>query len=556
MRRLFTLLLVVAASTLSASSGVDAPDNKGTDFIIAFPQNVNGGGPAPALTLLIANDSAADVKVEISSPEFEPAEVNVAASSVLGVPLNPLVQVTPGTGQKGIRVRSVDQWDSSEDGAPIAVYGWNRRPGPFPPGSDGAFVALPTDVLGSEYLAVSRPGNSQVTVVATQDGTSVRITPPRGPTRSVVLDELQTYLLQHPTDLTGTVVTADKPVAVFSGNQSGTVSTFATDHMIEQMVPVSAWGNEFLVVRIAPNTLGDSVVRVLAHENGTEVRVDGVLQATLGAQQFYEFAQSPSSHSWVTTTKPALVAQYKRGDAPGTDPFLMLVPPVSQFSRQYLFKAPNTTFSNWLNIVVKEGHEPTLLLNNSALPSSAWTSVNGYRYARVPIPPGDNRIEHQDPTVRFGAWVYGHAFGEGYGHAVGQLVNSLPICSDAAPSTVLIWPSDHRLVPITVNGVIDPNGDDVTIEITSIFQNEPTNDTGDVNTAIDGFGVRTSVARVRAERSGRGNGRVYHIGFTATDPWDASCSGVVKVRVPHNQGRAQRDGPADGAVYDSTALSN
>jgi hypothetical protein len=199
-------------------------------------------------------------------------------------------------------------------------------------------------------------------------------------------------------------------------------------------------------------------------------------------------------------------------------------------------------------------------LNQEALPAgTVWTTVHGYRYARVSIRAGDGQmLVHQEPTVRFGAWVYGHASGEGYGFAAGQLVNTPPVCSAAVPSTSLIWPPNHQLVSIGANGVVDPDGDDVTIAITAIFQDEPTSDGSDGDTAIDGFGVGTSMAQVRAERSGDGNGRVYHIGFTASDPWGASCVGEVTVGVPHSQGRgaggARSGGPIDeGALYDSTA---
>ncbi len=62
------------------------------------------------------------------------------------------------------------------------------------------------------------------------------------------------------------------------------------------------------------------------------------------------------------------------------------------------------------------------------------------------------------------------------------------------------------------------------------------------------------VARVRAERSGTrkvpGNGRVYHIAFTATDPDGYACTGSVLSCVPHDQG--QRSTCVDeGPLYDS-----
>jgi hypothetical protein len=71
--------------------------------------------------------------------------------------------------------------------------------------------------------------------------------------------------------------------------------------------------------------------------------------------------------------------------------------------------------------------------------------------------------------------------------------------------------------------------------------------------APNGHGVGTPAAEVRAEREGGGNGRVYHIFFTATDELGAACSGEVLVGVPHDQEGA----PAvdDGALYDSTVLA-
>lgn len=135
--------------------------------------------------------------------------------------------------------------------------------------------------------------------------------------------------------------------------------------------------------------------------------------------------------------------------------------------------------------------------------------------------------------------------------------NQPPDCSGAAPDPATLWPPNHKLVSIQITGVVDPDpADDVTIAITSIFQDEPLNTIGDGNTTPDADGVGTASAQVRAERTGSkqvpGDGRVYHIGFTATDPAGASCSGTVTVCVPHDQGQGSAcvDG---GPLYDSTA---
>jgi len=126
----------------------------------------------------------------------------------------------------------------------------------------------------------------------------------------------------------------------------------------------------------------------------------------------------------------------------------------------------------------------------------------------------------------------------------------VPICDAAMPSMEMLGPVNHKMVPITILNVTDPEGDELTITIDGIWQDEPVNASDDGNTAPDGAGVGTDTAQVRAERDGLGNGRVYHIYFTADDGNDNSCSGEVMVSVPlSNNGEPAVD---DGPNYDST----
>jgi hypothetical protein len=67
------------------------------------------------------------------------------------------------------------------------------------------------------------------------------------------------------------------------------------------------------------------------------------------------------------------------------------------------------------------------------------------------------------------------------------------------------------MIAVSIQGVVDPDCDAVTIRIDKIMQDEPVNGTGDGDTCPDASGVGTSTAQVRAERSGGGNGRVYTI---------------------------------------------
>ena len=99
-------------------------------------------------------------------------------------------------------------------------------------------------------------------------------------------------------------------------------------------------------------------------------------------------------------------------------------------------------------------------------------------------------------------------------------VNSPPVCDNAVASTEILWPPNHKMNDITIEGVTDADGDTVTVTISSIFQDESTNDLGDGDQAPDGDGVGTDTAQVRAERAGineNDGGRVYHISFNADD---------------------------------------
>ena len=130
--------------------------------------------------------------------------------------------------------------------------------------------------------------------------------------------------------------------------------------------------------------------------------------------------------------------------------------------------------------------------------------------------------------------------------------NAPPDCSKAYPSLKTLWPPDHRWVKINILGVTDGNEDPIIIKIDSIYQDEPVDATGDGNTAPDGKGVGESRALVRAERQGSGNGRVYHIAFTADDGKGGTCSAEALVGVPKSMGKKHRIPFDDGALYDST----
>jgi hypothetical protein len=113
-----------------------------------------------------------------------------------------------------------------------------------------------------------------------------------------------------------------------------------------------------------------------------------------------------------------------------------------------------------------------------------------------------------------------------------------PVCTGVTVTPGTIAPPNHRLVPVSLSGASDPDGDPVTITITGVTQDEPTNGTAD---AVPGS--RAGELSVRAERDGGGDGRVYRIAFTVSDGRGGTCSGTRTVEVPHGGGGAVDSAP-------------
>lgn len=125
-----------------------------------------------------------------------------------------------------------------------------------------------------------------------------------------------------------------------------------------------------------------------------------------------------------------------------------------------------------------------------------------------------------------------------------------PSCELAQAVPNLLWPPNHRMVPIAITGMTDPQNEPLTITIVNVTQDEPVDGAGDGNTAPDAV-VQGGALLLRAERSGRGNGRSYEVHFMARVPRGAQCTGTVRVGVPHSM--APRFAIVDdGQMYDST----
>lgn len=121
---------------------------------------------------------------------------------------------------------------------------------------------------------------------------------------------------------------------------------------------------------------------------------------------------------------------------------------------------------------------------------------------------------------------------------------SPPICSGAAPSVGALWPPNGKFTSLAVDGVVDTQGLSVGVTVTGVRQDEAVG-----KSAPDAFLGDGNAVRLRAERDGSGDGRVYHVAFSAANQYGLTCTGTVKVSVPHSTAQPAIDG---GPIFDST----
>jgi len=136
--------------------------------------------------------------------------------------------------------------------------------------------------------------------------------------------------------------------------------------------------------------------------------------------------------------------------------------------------------------------------------------------------------------------------------------NQPPECSKAYASPDCLWPPNNKMVPVNILGVYDPDGDPVTITITSVTSDEATateKGAAGPKHAPDASGVGTSQAMIRAERSGLKDGRVYVINFMGEDGKGGMCNASVVVKVPHDQSSKSCPAVDSGQKYDATKIN-
>jgi hypothetical protein len=113
-----------------------------------------------------------------------------------------------------------------------------------------------------------------------------------------------------------------------------------------------------------------------------------------------------------------------------------------------------------------------------------------------------------------------------------------PVIQDIAANPKWLWPPNHKMVPVRIR-VRALDCSPVTSRIVSVTSNEPVNAPGDGNTQPDWEITGDLTVNLRAERAGRGTGRIYTIAVETTDGLNPPTRSRVQVRVPHSMGQSK-----------------
>lgn len=407
---------IVNVSTLTTKATKTSPvciDNGGTEFVLMFIPNFDH--TREHIELLITSfDGKSDIKL-ISSVVGISSNISLHKKSMhVNIP-NASIQHDARVQNKGLYIKSSN---------PISVHGISV----YSPGccTSGGFTALPLRFLGTDYIVVSGLvfKLSQIGLVASHDNTVVKVTLnttslgcvqfynqtyTNGETISLSLNKLDTVQLGSTADLTGTKIQSNNPIGVLSGNQCDKVISDDCDFSVAMLPPVTKWGRKFVVPSINPTRV--MVLRVVPSENDVRIELlsnitDIIYPATSNT---IEVRLLSLDVTIVYCSKPCLVVQFS------ADTFMTLVPPIEQFSRQYILETPSLkSFSNYALITIETKYASGLRYNGNPVPGAfrtitdrqniSWTSIT------MPIGNSTNVLEHTSSNVYFGVLQYGFQY--------------------------------------------------------------------------------------------------------------------------------------------------
>lgn len=445
---------------------VFAQSNKGTEFYTAWMDHIDGAtGNSPSrMNLYLVSTVNTSGTVSVTDGSFtaipftlianEPQTIAIPAEAYLGESTNDAII------KKGIHIVA-DQ--------PIAAYAHIYKGN-----VSGATLLLPLNAMGKEYYSINytqlsnsnvsgpsnpnpKPSYSVFNVIATEDATTVEITPKAalisgraaGIPFQVVLNKGEVYQGLSSRDLTGTSIRSIsagtslcKKIVVFSGSSkigigcNGNVSTgnidATSDNLFQQVYPTETWGKNYYAVPLKGRNY--DIFRVIYSDVTAQVTKDGTLLPA-PVNGYYEFtSQTPVI---VKSDKPIQLVQYtssqnatlsctsSRNDV--GDPEMIFLQPVEQGLKQVtLYSSSEANIQSdksFINVIIPAVAAASFRIDGQPYASfSAMPFDPNYVYAQINVGFGKHSLSATSP---FNAIAYGFGNFESYGYAAGTNLQNL-----------------------------------------------------------------------------------------------------------------------------------
>ena len=328
--------------------------------------------------------------------------------------------------------------------------------------SEDAFAALPIspllqEVELEEYYVLSHANQyvqtdfkSVIRVITSTDNTQLKVTPAhkaltveggmsleKDKELVIVRHRLNTLTLTSSDDLTGTVVRANKPIAVYSGHECGNVPVHISScsYIVEQMPPVRVWGYCYIATSFMGRQDGSHVKFVVAndetyvdaYENGDLVLTYGPLNQGMFRERYLD----PGRVLVLKSNQPILVAQFSlsaQEDEVGA-PFMILLSSLSQLVSEVPFYSKNNSnvnYYHYITITVPTHYydEDAIILDGDQIHSNTTFTVQSpdcgnFTMISLEVEPGRHYLQHTTPGAGFLLSVYGYAPGTSYGYSPG-----------------------------------------------------------------------------------------------------------------------------------------
>ncbi len=420
---LFTLYFSFVCGMLLA-----IPTTEGTEFWATFLKNHLNEDASPSLRLTLIISSRENATVTVLNPHTGWSQsVYVSANQIKELEVPHVQAYTNNVGRiekRGLKITST---------SPISLYASN-----YDDASYDASIVLPTTALGLDYILQiyeNELAAKELAIVATTNNTTITITPHARTTDghiknipySITLNAGETYQVMSEdegSDFSGSRVEANYPIAVFSGHQCINVPTGNQwcDHVVEQQMPTHMWGKRFALTKT--NGMNGDRVMLLAKENNTTVKVNGVQQKILQAYQTYTFRLTDNS-AFVETSAPASCFVYIEGAEDNNmmgDPSSVHISPIEQRIQQLTFSTFQTerSRSHYVNLVTTAIGVATITLDGISI-ADKFQPLNGNNqlyYASIRVPHGTHTLHcRRDGFI---GHVYGLGICESYAYTIGS----------------------------------------------------------------------------------------------------------------------------------------